>query len=204
MATRKRPVGRSRPTRSETRGRVLAAAAGVFAEHGFNDASLAQIATEAGLTKGAIFSSFASKDELFAALISKQVTERLERVADAAEQIAPADARELVRSAGQALTDSTIGDPAWHVMFIEFWTRAMRNPRSRQILAHQREAARNAIALYLDKQATALDIPLPMTSQRLALVVLALSNGLAIEQLLDPQHIDRSLMPDVLEILFET
>ena len=47
---RKRPV---------TRGRVLAAAAAVVAEKSFQRASLDEIAARAGLTKGAVYSSFA-------------------------------------------------------------------------------------------------------------------------------------------------
>src|SRR5450759_2484874 len=65
------PVARiRRPTREEVRRRLLDAALAVFAEHGFDTANLDQIAEAAGLTKGAIYSNFIGKDELFYAMLS--------------------------------------------------------------------------------------------------------------------------------------
>lgn len=56
--------------RSVTRSRILDAAAQVLAEKGFQRASLDEIAARAGLTKGAVYSSFATKDDLFLAVLS--------------------------------------------------------------------------------------------------------------------------------------
>lgn len=64
-----------------TRARLLAAAAEVFAEHGFGGASLDAIATRAGYTRGAVYSNFADKAEILIALIDREAeafrTERL-------------------------------------------------------------------------------------------------------------------------------
>src|SRR5271165_6704357 len=60
------PVARiRRPTREEVRRRLLDAALAVFAEQGFDTGNLDQIAEVAGLTKGAIYSNFTGKDDLF-------------------------------------------------------------------------------------------------------------------------------------------
>jgi len=65
VAPRPRP---KKPSREEkkalTRARLLDAAATVFARRGFAAASLDEVAEEAGLTKGAVYSNFESKDEL--------------------------------------------------------------------------------------------------------------------------------------------
>ena len=67
--------GEERLTRSEqqrrTRERLLAAAAEVFAEHGFGGASLDAIAHRAGYTRGAVYSNFADKTELLLALFDQ-------------------------------------------------------------------------------------------------------------------------------------
>src|SRR5580693_3466877 len=55
--------------RQQTRDHLLAAAADVFAERGFHGASLDQVAAAAGFTKGAVYSNFKNKDDLFLALI---------------------------------------------------------------------------------------------------------------------------------------
>ena len=67
--------GEERLTRAEqqrrTRERLLAAAAEVFAEHGFGGASLDAIANRAGYTRGAVYSNFADKTELLLALFDQ-------------------------------------------------------------------------------------------------------------------------------------
>lgn len=52
-------------SRAQTRERLLASAAVVFAREGYAGASVDRIAEEAGYSKGALYSNFASKDELF-------------------------------------------------------------------------------------------------------------------------------------------
>src|SRR5215217_6779001 len=56
-----------------TRGRILAAASQVFAEHGYDGATLDMVAADAGVTKGAVYWHFASKGELFLALLEQDV-----------------------------------------------------------------------------------------------------------------------------------
>ena len=53
----------------ETRAALLEAARAVFARDGFHGASLDTIATEAGFSKGAVYSNFASKGDLFLAVM---------------------------------------------------------------------------------------------------------------------------------------
>lgn len=55
----------SRETEADKRQRILMAAARVFAERGFHQATVADIAVEAGVGKGTIYEYFSSKEELF-------------------------------------------------------------------------------------------------------------------------------------------
>jgi AcrR family transcriptional regulator len=59
-------------TAEETRERLVAAAARVVAEQGYGGARVGEIAREAGLTTGAIYAHFRSKDELLAAATEAQ------------------------------------------------------------------------------------------------------------------------------------
>ncbi len=68
--------------REETRRRLLDAAAEVFAEVGMDAASVEVICDRAGFTRGAFYSNFASKDELFFALVGLVAQERVRSVAD--------------------------------------------------------------------------------------------------------------------------
>ena len=59
----------SRQDRKErTRADLVAAAREVFMRRGFHGASLEEISDHAGYTKGAVYSNFAGKDELFLAV----------------------------------------------------------------------------------------------------------------------------------------
>src|SRR5687768_14502723 len=66
---------RRRLTREESKARtrqeLLRAASRLFLRNGFVATSLADIAEEAGLTKGAVYSNFESKEDLFVAVLQE-------------------------------------------------------------------------------------------------------------------------------------
>src|SRR4051794_15053756 len=73
---RSRSDRRTRSARAEGRdGRaaLLEAALAVFAERGFGEASVDEIADRAGYSKGALYWHFESKDELFFALLEERI-----------------------------------------------------------------------------------------------------------------------------------
>lgn len=67
-------------SRENTRARLLDAAAEVFAEVGIGEASVEAICERAGFTRGAFYSNFASKDQLFLALSERNGQRQLELV----------------------------------------------------------------------------------------------------------------------------
>jgi AcrR family transcriptional regulator len=67
--------------RALTRERLIAAAREAIAAKGFHRTTLDEIAARAGLTKGAVYDNFASKDELFYAVVLAWATERSRRFA---------------------------------------------------------------------------------------------------------------------------
>jgi len=78
-----------------TRGDIVSAALRLFAERGFASASIAEIAEAAGITKGAIYWHFDSKDALFKGILDQirhdwqdVVRKPLERESDPLRKIA--------------------------------------------------------------------------------------------------------------------
>lgn len=67
--------------RARTRERLLDAATEVFSENGFNGASLELICERAGLSRGAFYYNFSSKDELFLAAMGRELDGVLEFLA---------------------------------------------------------------------------------------------------------------------------
>ena len=95
VAATERPTRLTREqSRAQTRERILASAATVFAREGYGGASVDRIAEEAGYSKGAIYSNFTSKDGLFLELVNyygsievNELCRRLDALPDAEEII---------------------------------------------------------------------------------------------------------------------
>lgn len=72
-----------------TREAIVAGAAAVFGRRGYGLASIADIAVEAGVTKGALYFHFASKDELARAVIDEQHRRTMEAAGEVIEEGRP-------------------------------------------------------------------------------------------------------------------
>src|SRR5207244_1269605 len=74
----------SRLTRKEkqahTRACLMHSAAKVFAHRGLQQASIDEVAEEAGYTKGAFYANFKSKEELFLAMLDERFAKRIEDI----------------------------------------------------------------------------------------------------------------------------
>lgn len=123
---------RTRPTREETRERVLTAAVELFFELGPTAATLERIASRAGLTKGAVYSSFENKDELFAATVERLPTTMYTDLLQGASS--RADAARALRSFGAAAAGLAPPDPAVALLH-ELYALALRNPATRETIA---------------------------------------------------------------------
>jgi AcrR family transcriptional regulator len=187
---------RTRPTRAETRDRILQAAGEVFTSRGYDGASLDRVAAAAGLTKGAVYSSFSGKDELFFALVADRLDQRLAVVAGAAD--GQRDLRQLFDNAEADLAALFTTQRDWHLLFIECWIRAVRDPERRAEWARQRRAVGAVIADFFERHAAAAGDPLPVPAADLAVAAMALSNGLAMEYIADPESADPGLFARVL------
>src|SRR5438477_12819933 len=85
---------RTRSARAEQRdGRaaLLEAALGVFAERGYRDASVDEIAERAGYSKGAIYFHFSGKDDLFFALLEERIDRPMREAIKLLESAPPED-----------------------------------------------------------------------------------------------------------------
>ncbi len=202
MPSTLKPKKRLRPTRAQTRQRLLQAAGEVFAQRGYDRASLDDVAAAAGLTKGAVYSSFAGKNDLFYALMRERIDERLTLVVEAMER--QATVRDMTRDAGSALAQLMSSQRDWHLLFIEFWARAIRDPALHDELARERRSMRGLIAEFLEARAAEAEVDLPAPAEQLAVAVLALSNGIAIEQLADPDTVDPSTFGVTLGLLLDS
>jgi len=189
---------RQRPTRDMTRAAVLVAAEAVFVELGFHRSTVELIAERAGFTKGAVYSSFANKDEMFLELLRVRVKQRAAVVAAAVAR--ETDVAAKPRALGNALAHLAKKDPHWTPLLMEFWIHALREPGLRQALANVRHQLRNAVAEGFAEPPHSRGRS-GLSADALATIVFALSNGLAMEWATDPKAADPGILPTVLERL---
>ena len=141
------------------RRHLLEAAATVFGEHGFHRATLDQVASAAGFTKGAVYSNFASKDDLFLALLDDRIDRQHALLADLIDTAAEGTKLDLT---GQLLRSATFfGNESWSALYLEFVVYARRHPEAQAklatIAARSREYVTQLLADEFDPPVVTLD-----------------------------------------------
>jgi AcrR family transcriptional regulator len=110
----------------------------VFCETGIRDAPVELICDRAGFTRGAFYSNFASKEELFLAVYQVRMAERVDRlrvaVTTAVGTTDPRDQNavtQVLQEAGRLFMESLTADEAWYLLNAEFRAQALRQPELR-------------------------------------------------------------------------
>ena len=187
---------------AETRRALLEAAARVFVERGFAGTSVEAIAGEAGYSRGAFYSNFESKEQLFAELLQQRVYERYRAMTKEAK--APRGERPSLREVGEQLA-AIQGEREGRWLFrlwLELLAHAGRDERFREIASAfwraNRAASTEAIAAAYAEQGTSP----PVAPDHLASAMIALDIGLAIQHFADPDAVPLELYPELYELLF--
>jgi AcrR family transcriptional regulator len=189
-----------RMTRAEkqasTRAALLDAAADAFTRVGYEAATVDGITEAAGFSRGAFYSNFESKDELFLTLIESRIQTSLHDIADAFQQ--GKTAAERIRSGGQFLDSLVVKDRRWCLLYMEFWARAVREPKLRRRFAQQYGTWRSGIAALIESQSRELGIELDAAPRELASALIALFEGHVLQRLIDPKTFDEGFFTRVL------
>ncbi len=142
--------------RQATRERLLDAAFEVFAEQGVHSSTVEQIAERAGFTRGAFYSNFTTKEELFVALMERQDAARLTALEDKFATLRPRlETLELNADtiAGLVL-DFLVGpfdDHPWNVIYSEFQLLALRDPAFAAMYLEHRDEYDAALVPVLER-----------------------------------------------------
>jgi AcrR family transcriptional regulator len=194
-----------RPTRAEgktrTRELLLAAAARAFARKGFAGASVEEIAQTAGFSVGALYSNFASKEELFLELSATYSSGLIAKAADALREHGPGTGA-LAAELGRMLIQAADSGGDFALLSSEFWLYAMRNPRVLDAMAARMRGPREALAALVEADLEERGAPAEASAESVAAVVAALFEGLARQRLIDPDRIPRDLFGLALKWIF--
>ncbi|MFD6389683.1 TetR/AcrR family transcriptional regulator [Nocardia sp. NPDC055029] len=167
-----------------TRERLVETAKRLFLADGYNVTSLEKVAAEAGFSKGAVYSNFATKHELGLAVIDVVHVERAQSLADA---VLPHDTMAQRIEGFARWADQNIGDVGWTALEVEFATSTRHMPEVRTELAARRRSMTTVLASLIQVQADEMGFDLPISAEDAALQLLSLGIGLGVQRAIDPE-----------------
>ncbi|MDU5514657.1 MAG: TetR/AcrR family transcriptional regulator [Cutibacterium avidum] len=197
------PTAVERPHRDEVKNRILVAATENFERDGYAGASLRRIASDAGFTKGAVYSNFGSKPDLFGQVCTERLASGERDVVDALSPIFSSGGNpdKVMRQISEKLTEILLEDAPWQVILAEF----------RALARHDEEIAKAYTKLQKQRIAQLVDLTTQYcvldrvksaedaNPRSLAVVVLSLVNVLALEFSVASAVIDQQVITDVIE-----
>ncbi|HEY5193136.1 MAG TPA: TetR/AcrR family transcriptional regulator [Solirubrobacteraceae bacterium] len=179
-----------------TRAALLRSASSSICELGMQGASIDLVAERAGYTKGAFYAHFASKEELFLAMLDERFAQELQRLdATMAGSGEPTD--EAREAAGEFLR-YVDRDPEWPRLYQEFAAHAARNEDFRARFAARQRELRAGIADVFARWAFSFGIEPPVDPGDVAAMTFFMADGFLIGRIIDPE-IDDGLYATMIE-----
>ncbi len=172
---------------------VLAAARRVFLARGYAGATLEAIAEDAGFSKGVVYSQFASKADLFLALLARRKAERAEENAEIARALAGPDGLRALLRAGERHSADAEG---WARLLIEFRVYAARDAELNRRYADAHSDTIDHLARAIGQVLANAGIEPDFPPRVMAQFVLAIGNGLVLEQAADPDALPPAVIED--------
>lgn len=167
--------------REATRTRLLDAAERLFVTRGFSATSIGDICTEADFTRGAFYSNFATKEELFLALLDRTHQAKLAATRATFAQVD----LDNVLTATSGLT-SELGSREWFLISTEFTLHAVRNEEARRHLERHETALRNAVADLLEAIAERIGRRFTIPADQAARIAIAFLDGAHAQSYVEP------------------
>jgi AcrR family transcriptional regulator len=195
-------VVKRRLTRAErqaqTRQELLDAAARVFVKRGFTGSSIEEISAEAGYSRGAFYSNFNSKEELFVELLQQRVYARYAKMVETGlsdpEHVPSLE--EYAEILGKMQADLEGG---WLLrLWLECIAQAGRDEKLRELATTFWRGNRAGTAKLIERV-------LPHQAQRakaIATALIAFDIGFAIQHFVDPDDAPLDLYPELFILLF--
>lgn len=188
---------------TDTRTRILKAGAAIFAKFGYHNTSLDKVAADAGLTKGAVYWHFASKQDLFLAILDDHLNEQLrllplqlDRMLQSPE---PESALAEWLAAQFCLPSEDDGRP---MLFLEFVTTS-REPEVRERLQKVHGKLVDGATACIHEIQRRGWVRQDLDPQAVSIVIDALLKGFVVEWLIDPQRVQsKDLFRNIAHLLW--
>ena len=188
---------------AQTRARLLDAAEQVFLRRGMQGSSVEEISAEAGFTRGAFYSNFESKEELFVELLQDRVYRQYAAVAEETEA-QPGSPRERLRWGIERMKEPyEREDGRWLFrLWLECLTAATRDEEFRKLAATFWSGNRELIAGQSKEAFREVGRKPPLPTKQIATAMIALDIGLAVQHVVDPEAVPLDLYVPLFDLLF--
>lgn len=188
---------------AETRKRIVDAAERVFLRRGLMGSSVEEISAEAGFSRGAFYSNFSSKEELFVELLHARVYDRYRELAAEAPSHGSTP-REQLRWGAERVRDVQKGEegPWLFRLWLECLTQAARDDGFRELAATFWSGNRSLLESQIRATYEELGRKPPLPAKQIGTAMIALDIGLAVQHLVDPDEVPLDLYVPLFDLLF--
>lgn len=174
-------VERPMRKRENTRSRLLEAAAAVFSEIGVAAASVEMITERAGFTRGAFYSNFESKDDLFFELMQSATERKFGAVTDRVRRLDEAGLQNMpLAEVLSHILDAVADAPTDIRLMAEFRLRAMRDERTAQAYLQWQDEMEGRMRELVEDVARGTGITLEVDAAALAQSVFYIWEGASV------------------------
>jgi AcrR family transcriptional regulator len=170
--------------REQRRQQILGAARRRFARNGFHQTSMQDILDEAGLSAGALYRYFRSKEEIIAAIADDALRQLTAPIGELTAQKSPPPLDAVLE---QLLTNAEdVGFRPDGLAYIapQVWAEALRNPQLRELVQSRFAGVRGAIAGVIHAEQAAGRIPADAVADDIAGFVLGSILGYVLQRVL--------------------
>ena len=186
-------------SQSQTRTDLLDAALEVFSRRGYHAASVDEIAAEAGYSKGAVYSNFSNKEELFLALIDR----RFAQDAQGYPGIINFMNDGLKVKSGSDFKEQVTQDRTWNILMVDFFLYAIREGSNRKELSTRLENLRGVMSKNLTDLYTQMGKKPMLPVTELPWSVFSLGVGMMLQFYIDPDGLPDGLYERALQQLLK-
>lgn len=166
----------------ETRARIIESAIKLFSARGYNAASVDDVCEEAGISKGAFYHHFESKQALFLALLDRWLQTIDNAIEASKDKTVPETFMEMTAAFPYIFKTADQGLP----MFLEFWLQASRDKKIWEAgIAPYRRYHRYFTSLIKKgvEEGSFVDVDPELASR----MIVSTAMGLLLQSLLDPK-----------------
>lgn len=184
---------------TQTKGSILGAAERLFAVQGYEATSVSMICDAAGVSKGAFYHHYKTKQSVFLELMQRWLAGLDEQLVLIDESTV--DVKDGLLSMGEIIGQVLdIGGPQLPI-FLEFLSRAIRDPAVWDAAVEPFQRYREFFAIYIQRGIDEESLR-AIAPHHTARVIIALAVGMLVQGLLDPGGEDwRDVTQEALQLL---